>query len=389
MEIKEQLDSILGQIKESKEAATKEQEKFGTMLSETKEKLEALQKQADALDVKLAEKHAADAPDETVGEFLQKHEGVQKILRDKSGSCVIQLEGKLARQLERKTTIDSAAVGIATSGVLQIERTPGIVTEARRSLKIRGLINSRPTTLQAIDFVKVDSPLTTGSPQVETHTKKENAVTFTTVSERVRTFATWIPASRQILDDFVELEGFLRAGLPYYVDREEERQLLSGTGSGQDLNGLITQATAFSTALLPSASLGWNKFDVLARAVEQIGIADEVEPTFAVINPRDNADILLTKDSQGRYLFMDSDPYAKIGLSPVVTNAVASGTFLVGSGSAIATEIRDRMGMTVEIATQHEDYFARNMVAIRAEKRLALIVYRPGSFITGSFTTSP
>jgi hypothetical protein len=29
------------------------------------------------------------------------------------------------------------------------------------------------------------------------------------------------------------------------------------------------------------------------------------------------------------------------------------------------------------------------MVAIRAEKRLALVVYRPASYIKGTFTTSP
>ena len=61
------------------------------------------------------------------------------------------------------------------------------------------------------------------------------------------------------------------------------------------------------------------------------------------------------------------------GLTPIVTTSIASGTFLVGSGSAVASEIRDRMGMTVEISTQRSDYFTRNMIAIRAEKRAALV----------------
>ena len=45
----------------------------------------------------------------------------------------------------------------------------------------------------------------------------------------------------------------------------------------------------------------------------------------------------------------------------------------MGSGSPVAAEIRDRMEMTVEISTEHSDYFTRNLVAIRAEKRLAVI----------------
>jgi hypothetical protein len=41
------------------------------------------------------------------------------------------------------------------------------------------------------------------------------------------------------------------------------------------------------------------------------------------------------------------------------------------------------------VSTEHSDYFVKNLVAIRAEKRLALITRRPASFVTGSFTTSP
>ena len=42
-----------------------------------------------------------------------------------------------------------------------------------------------------------------------------------------------------------------------------------------------------------------------------------------------------------------------------------------------------------KISTEHADFFTKNLVAVRAEKRLALITRRPGSYVTGSFTTSP
>lgn len=185
-------------------------------------------------------------------------------MRDRKGTCVITLDGKQMQALERKTTIDSSAVGVATSGVLQIERIPGIVPEARQVLRIRDLLTSRPTTMQVVDFVKVNSPMTTASPQIETHTKKENAITFTTASERVKTLATWVPASTQVLDDMGELMGFLQTSLRYAVDLEEELQLLSGSGSGNDLNGLITQATPFNTGLLSGL---WTAIDVVALGI--------------------------------------------------------------------------------------------------------------------------
>jgi hypothetical protein len=47
------------------------------------------------------------------------------------------------------------------------------------------------------------------------------------------------------------------------------------------------------------------------------------------------------------------------------------------------------MEMQVDISQEHSDFFIKNLVAIRAEKRLALVVKRPASFITGNFSTSP
>jgi hypothetical protein len=48
-----------------------------------------------------------------------------------------------------------------------------------------------------------------------------------------------------------------------------------------------------------------------------------------------------------------------------------------------------RQDATVEISTEHADYFVRNMVAIRAELRAALVVMRPGAYVKGNLTSSP
>jgi HK97 family phage major capsid protein len=396
MEIKElqgQLTALQTELKGYFAKAEEEKKSYGTITEELKSKIDALQKQTDGIDKLLAEKSNTGTKEVSLEESLSQDEGLKRLLRDKSGSHVLNLTGKQVHQLmERKTAIESSAVGSATTGVLQIDRTPGIVLEARQNLTIRSLLSSRPTTMQTLDFVKVNSPLTTASPQIETHTKKENAVTFTTDSEKVRTLATWIPASRQILDDFGELMGFLQTGLAYYVDLAEEQQLLTGSGAGEDLNGLITQATSFNTALLP-ASGSYTPLDYILRAQQQIAVAKELGATFIVLHPTNFYNLLAQKDTQGRYLIGNPGSAPGVnnlwGLTPVVTTSIASGTFLVGSGSPAAAEIRDRMGMQVEISTQHSTYFTENMIAIRAEKRLALVVYRPGSYITGTLTTSP
>ena len=390
--LEQQLAELKEQLAGHFDNAAKEQKTLGAVVEKTQSKITALQAQADAIDVKLAERKAAEVPQPGVLEVLQANDSVNRLMKDRGGRAVVTLEGKHVRELMgRKTTITSEAVGVATSGVLQIDRTPGITLEARQTLTVRDLLSARPTTMQVVDFVKVNTPMAIASPQVEASAKAENAVTFTSVSEKVRTIATWIPASKQILDDFTELLGFINSTLPYYVNLAEELQLLSGDNTGENLHGLITQAAAFNTGLL-SSTKGWNKIDIIGRAVQQITGAKELDPTFVVLHPNDWWEMRLTKDGFGRYILGDPQTNARpslFGLDVVYTTSIVNGSFLVGSGNAVASEIRDRMEMQIEFSTEHQDFFTKNLVAVRGEKRVVLVVKRPNSYISGSFTTSP
>jgi HK97 family phage major capsid protein len=182
------------------------------------------------------------------------------------------------------------------------------------------------------------------------------------------------------------------SSLPYYVSLEEELQLLAGDNTGENLHGFLVQASTFNTALL-SPSAGWNRIDIVGRVIEQITTAKEIQPTFIVLHPTDWWSMRLQKDNFGRYILGDpSQPMVKqniFGLSAVSTTSIAPGTFLVGSGDPVASEIRDRMETQVELSTSHSDFFTKNLVAVRCERRMALVVKRAASFIAGSFSQSP
>lgn len=390
-----ELKATLDQLKQGLEAAV---EKKASLEIVTK-----LQAQVDAIDLKLAHRHISEMPERPLSKFLKEHEGVQRLLKNKKGSAVLNFTGKEMLELSGKSVISATVsgsdgedtlnpVGVATTGVLQIQRTPGITPEARQVLKIRDVLSARPTTMAVVDFVKVTTPMAIASPVPEASLKPENALTFQSVSEKVRLIATWIPATRQVLNDMTELMSFIQTALPYYVNLEEELQLLAGDDTGENLHGLLTQGTSFNTSLLPKPALGWTRIDVIACAIEQINIAKEIDPTFVVLNSADFWAIRLTKDSFGRYLLGDpQSPFTPrlFGLDIVSTTSIPVGTFLVGSGSPVAAQICDRMEMQVEISTENQDFWVRNLVAIRAEKMLALLVKRAASFIVGTFTTSP
>jgi HK97 family phage major capsid protein len=373
-EIKSTLESIRGSV-----------ETYGS-------RLDKIQTQLDLVDMKTQHKFVGESQAPAFVEKLKENESFQRLLHDRRGKAILTLDGKdAAAMLQRKTTITESGSGFSTTGVMPIDRTPGITPEARQQLTVRDALSARPTTMAVVDFVKVSSPMTIASPVVEASTKPENAVTFSSSSEKVRTIATWIPATKQILDDFTELASFLQNSLTYYVNLEEELQLLSGDATGENLHGLLPQATAFQTSLLSAAS-GWNKIDIVGRAVQQLLTAKEIPPTFVVMHSNDWMGIRLTKDSYGRYIL--GDPQTNVtpslfGLTVIPTTSISAGTFLVGSGNAAAAEIRDRMELQFEVSTEHQDYFVKNLVACRAEKRLCLVTKRPASFVTGTFNTSP
>ena len=455
MELKDQLSALQTELKGFVEKGAEEKKQFGTMLTDTKEAVEKLQKQVDAIDVKMAEKHA-QVSEKSLEDELKENDYVARLIKDRRGRASFTVK---SNRFERKTTISESAVGFSTSGVMTIDRIPGITAEARQGLRVRDLVMARPTNLALIDFVKVtgapsyaisltgnttsgskavsglsistsglkvgqpisgagvptgatiasitsSSAITisanatatasavaltvtagAGSVTAEGNAINESAVTFATASEKVRTIAAFIPATKQILDDFTELAGYINTSLPYYVNLEEELQLLSGDGTGENLHGLVTQAQAYDTSLTGGSD---NKIDQLGHAISQIARSKELDPTFIVLNTMDWWAIRLTKDSYGRYIL--GDPQASVrpsiwNLDVVSTTSLPQGQFLVGTGAAPGAEIRDRMEMQVEISTEHADFFQKNLVAIRAEKRAALVVKRPNAFVQGTFSS--
>jgi HK97 family phage major capsid protein len=375
-------------------------------LEELQSKYAVLQQQCDAIDVANSQRHlGGNFGGLTLEKMLGEDEGVSRFLKDRGrGRCVIKFEGpEQMAALYRKTIVSGTGsgssngdtlnpVGISTSGVLTIDRQPGIVLEARQRLTIENVLSSAPTTQAAVDFVRVSSPMSIASPVAEGSVKPEQSMSFTSHSEKVRTIASWIPSTKQVLDDLPSLMAVIQGSLLFYLGLEVELQLISGDSSGESLNGLIHQASSFNSALLPPASAGWQRIDVLAQGINQIGLAMELDPTFVVLNTSDYWKLRLTKNSFGSYILGNPNLPGDVsifGLTPIHTTSIAQGSFLIGSGSPAAASVRNRQEAIIEISDSHASFFTSNLLAIRGERRLCLMTMRPGSFITGSFSTSP
>lgn len=284
-----------------------------------------------------------------------------------------------------KATITSATTDAAGSAgdLIRPDRLAGIVAPPDRPMTIRSLLMPGRTSSNAIEYIKETGFTNAAAPVAEAAAKPQSDLKFDIETTAVRTLAHWVLATKQILDDVPQLQSYIDARLRYGLAYVEETQLLTGDGTGQNLLGLIPQASNFDA----SRSLGTDtRIDTIRRAMTQVRLA-EYRASGIVMHPADWEAIELTKDANGGYIFANPQGLAGPTLwgRPVIeTQAVAEGEFLVGAFN-MAAQIFDREDTVVEISTEDSDNFRKNLVTIRAEQRLALAVYRPEALVHGYF----
>ena len=271
----------------------------------------------------------------------------------------------------------------AATSLVGADRRPGIVTPAERVLTVRDLIAPGETSAGSIEYVKETGFTNNAAPVAETTQKPYSDLTFDLVTAPVRTIAHLFKLSKQIMDDAPGLVSYVNVRGTSGLKLKEENQLLFGDGTGQNLLGLIPQATVFDDAL---RSTGDTRVDTLRRAIQQVRRA-EYRASGIIMNPDDLADLELTKDAGGNYIIVDpvEGGQGRVWRLPIVdTTAMPAGQFLVGALDT-AAQLFDRQQVIFEISTENADDFEKNMATARIEERLALAVYRPESIVTGQF----
>jgi HK97 family phage major capsid protein len=263
------------------------------------------------------------------------------------------------------------------------DRRPDVLRMPRQRLMIRDLLAPGTTTSNSVEAVRQTGFTNNAAVVAETTLKPESAITFEPFTVPVRTIAHWVPVSRQAMDDAPQLQSIIDSELRFGLDYAEEREMLTGDGTGQHLRGLIPEAVAYAA---PITIAGATRLDQLRLGMLQASLA-EYPATGMVLHPADYAAITLLKNTAGDYIY--ANPQSLVGptlwgLPVVETVAMDIDRFLVGA-FAIAAQIYDRMGTEVLISSEDRDNFVKNMLTVRAEKRLAMAVKRSEALVYGDF----
>jgi len=380
--IKKKLDDIGNSVKEEATKAMKEVEKNGEMTKAQKAVVDkllvdqtTLMGQMQSAEQKLVELARGGRGQEherkSYGEQLVEAEEFKEWV--KSGGMKSTQSG-FVMPVKAITSLS----GSAGAGVVP-DRQPGVVMPPERRLTIRDLITPGSTESNMIQYVRETGFTNAAATVSETVQKPESTITYALQTSPVVTIAHWIKAAKQILDDFKALRSSIDGRLRYGLRLVEEAQLLKGSGTGNNLNGIYTQATPYSAPILIANA---TKIDALRLMLLQAELA-EYPSTGIVLHPSDWTAIELTKDTTGGYIFANPQSLASPvlwGRPVVATQAMTVDTALVGAFK-MGAQLFDREEANVVISTENQDDFIKNMITIRAEERAAMAVYRPEAFV--------
>lgn len=280
-------------------------------------------------------------------------------------------------------------VKVTSAGVVAPVYETTIQPGIRQELRIRDLLTAIPVTGQNYTYFR-EKLHTRGAGMVaEGGTKPTSDVTFESATDRVKKIAVWMPVTEEALADVPQMQGYIQELLRYDLKLEEENQILKGDGTGENLNGLMTQATIYDANLTKA---GDTSIDIVRRGIYQVRKQSKLSADGVVMSELDWMTIELQKDGENRYLFANLQGLVTPILwgRPVITSdsmdegdVDSGGEFLIAN-FARAAILFDRMSYLFKMGLIN-DMFIKNMIALLAEERLGLGVRRKEALVKGNF----
>jgi HK97 family phage major capsid protein len=299
--------------------------------------------------------------------------------------------------MQTKGTLQEGAGGGGGALAITVPQVvPGVVEKLFQRLTFADLLMEMPVSTASVRYV-VEGTATSGAAGVaEAAAKPESVLGLTTTDEPIKKIATMLPVSDEMLEDAPAIQSYINGRLTLFVRIEEERQLFRGSSGGNEVQGILTSR---GVPVYAGGTAAGNYAEQIFKAMNGQRGSAFVEPEWIIMHPTDWQVLRLLKDTANQFYGGGpfQGPYSgngqNIGNSGQITGADdqvwnkpvyvtagigGAGTALVGSSSCAA--VLRRGGVSVEATNSHSTYFQLNLLAIRAEERLGLAVYRPTGF---------
>ena len=381
-EIKSAFEGIKTEVSGAIESAKAESaiavEGLKTELEELKSQISVVKDAADKLEAKSNRKTMNQI--ETKGFNGALAEAIEKNA---------DLIGKVAAGESKSTkfVLDTKTVGNMTesanlTGSIPRQYANQVYALPSRKVHMRSLLPTGSISTGLFTFPYESGGEGAPAPQVQGSSKSQVDFDITMKDAPAQFIAGYVKISRQMLDDVPAMTSFLQSRLLEKYLVAEDAQLLFGSGSGVNLQGLTGVASTFSGAATVDV-------EQLVQAIAQVAASD-YSANGILINPTDWAAIMNTKNTASAYSLPGStvvttDGTVTIAGIPVFqSTAIAADKFLVGDWS-MGAQIMQNQGISVQFSEFDGDNFTKNLITVRVEARIAFPIYYAGAFVYGDF----
>jgi len=279
----------------------------------------------------------------------------------------------------------AATLDETSSPIVVPQYLPGVVPSATPPVVMSQLFAGGIASSNAITFMKETLFDNEATATAEGAVKPESSLQFTPITEKLIKVPTYLVTTDEFLDDVPQALSFIDARLRLMIMLSLDNEILNGSGVAPHMTGILNRTDL--AAAIPVGSGG--PIDALGTQIGTIENVQSLPVDGVVMNGLDAIKLGLTKTTVGDYLmgspFTQPGPTTLFGRPVVRTPYCPQGTALVGSFRSGGGQLFQKGGINMAVTNAHSDYFVKNLTAIRAEIRAALLLYRPAAFgvVTG------
>lgn len=253
-----------------------------------------------------------------------------------------------------------------------------VIEEATRPIQILDLIPTSSTNQSSIVYMEETTRTHAAAETAESGTYPESTFELTERSSQVRKIADSLPVTDEQLEDEAQVRSYLDQRLRFGIRQRLDSQILNGDGVAPNLEGILN-VSGIQTQALGADPL----FDAVHKAITLVRVTGRATPNAIVMHSNDWQDFRLARTADGIYILgnpAQPGPMTLFGLPVALNEAIAEGTALVGDFQNFSS-LYEKRGIELQ-AGFIDQQFTHGQQTLRADMRVAFVVFRPAAFAT-------
>lgn len=253
-----------------------------------------------------------------------------------------------------------------------------VVDEPTRPVQILDIIPVGQTGMSTVKYMEETTRTHAAAERAEGAAYGESTFVLEEKTSEVRSIGDSIPVTDEQLEDVAMIQSYLNQRLTFGLRQRLDLQVIQGDGTAPNLEGIL------NTASILTQAKGIDPVpDAVHKALTKVRVTGRAFPDHVLMHQNDWQDIRLLRTADGIYIWgspSEAGPERIWGIPVVQSDALTENTAIVGDFGNFSM-IFERRGIEIQVGFVGSQ-FTQGKRTIRADLRVAFVVFRPAAFAT-------